>query len=72
MNEFEAAESVARPFAYLIPPSVSEAVATLKRHGLDVQELREDIELDLEVLQGRRDREIAPAVRGASAWSNCA
>ncbi len=38
-----------RPFAYLVPPTDAEAVATLKRHGLDVQELREDIELDLEV-----------------------
>jgi dipeptidyl aminopeptidase/acylaminoacyl peptidase len=49
INEFEAAESVARPFAYLIPATFVEAVATLKRHGLEVQELREDIELDLEV-----------------------
>jgi dipeptidyl-peptidase 4 len=49
LNEYEAAESVTRPFAYLIPSTASEAVATLKRHGLDVQELREDIELDLEV-----------------------
>ena len=43
------AESVARPFAYLIPPAFREAVATLQRHGLNVEELREDIELDLEV-----------------------
>jgi len=49
MNEFEAAESVSRPFAYLIPAGFTEAVANLQRHGLDVQELREDITLDLEV-----------------------
>jgi dipeptidyl-peptidase 4 len=49
MNEFEAAETVTRPFGYLVPSTSAEAVATLKRHGLDVQELREDIELDLEV-----------------------
>jgi dipeptidyl aminopeptidase/acylaminoacyl peptidase len=49
VNEYEAAETVTRPFAYLIPPGFSEAVATIQRHGLDVQELREDIELDLEV-----------------------
>jgi dipeptidyl-peptidase 4 len=49
MNEFEAAESVTRPFAYLIPATSREAALTLLRHGLDVQELREDIELDLEV-----------------------
>jgi dipeptidyl aminopeptidase/acylaminoacyl peptidase len=49
MNEFEAAEAVTRPFAYLIPPTCTSAVLTLKRHGIDVQELREDLELDLEV-----------------------
>ncbi len=49
VNEFEAAESVAKPFAYLIPPSFRETVATLQRHGLELQELREDIELDVEV-----------------------
>ncbi|HZW32630.1 MAG TPA: DPP IV N-terminal domain-containing protein [Isosphaeraceae bacterium] len=49
VSEFEAAESVPRPFAYLIPPAFDDAVATLQRHGLDVQELREDVELDLEV-----------------------
>ncbi|MGP0069817.1 MAG: DPP IV N-terminal domain-containing protein [Isosphaeraceae bacterium] len=47
-NEFEAAESVARPFAYLIPPGFGEAVAVLQRHGLEVQELREEVELDIE------------------------
>ena len=49
VNEFEAAESVARPFAYLVPPAFREAVEALQRHGLNVQELREDIELDVEV-----------------------
>jgi dipeptidyl aminopeptidase/acylaminoacyl peptidase len=49
MNEFEAAESVSRPYAYLVPATCREAVATLRRHGLDVEELREDILLDLEV-----------------------
>jgi dipeptidyl aminopeptidase/acylaminoacyl peptidase len=53
-NEFEAAETVAKPFAYLIPSTFSAAVATLKRHGLQVQELREDIELDLEVYRIER------------------
>lgn len=42
-------ESVARPFAYLIAPERREAVETLQRHGIDVQELREDLDLDLEV-----------------------
>ena len=49
MTEFEPSEAVIRPFAYLVPPTDAETVATLKRHGLDVQELRETIELDLEV-----------------------
>ena len=49
VNEFEPAETVTRPFAYLIPPAFREAVETLQRHGLTVDELREDIELDVEV-----------------------
>jgi dipeptidyl-peptidase-4 len=49
MNEFEGTEAVVQPFAYLIPSTCSEAIANLQRHGIDVQELREDIELDLEV-----------------------
>ena len=65
VNEFEGTESVARPFAYLVPPTCSEAIANLQRHGLDLQELREDIELDLEVYKVDSDREIAAAVRGA-------
>jgi dipeptidyl-peptidase 4 len=48
MNEYEGTESVTRPFAYLVPAGCSEAIANLERHGIDVQELREDIELDLE------------------------
>jgi dipeptidyl aminopeptidase/acylaminoacyl peptidase len=46
--DFAATETVARPYAYLIPSRFGEAVANLQRHGLDVQELREDIELDVE------------------------
>ena len=49
MNEFEPALTVTRPFAYLVPAAFAQAVEVLKRHGLDVQELREDIELDVEV-----------------------
>ena len=48
LNNFVATETVVRPFAYLFPPSFGEALATLQRHGIDVQELREDIELDVE------------------------
>lgn len=49
MNNFAPTESAARPFAYLIPPENREAVETLQRHGVDVQELREDLDLDLEI-----------------------
>jgi dipeptidyl aminopeptidase/acylaminoacyl peptidase len=49
MNEFEAAETVAAPYAYLIPSNCGEVAANLQRHGLDVVELREDIDLDVEV-----------------------
>src|SRR5262249_38853176 len=40
---------VQRPFAYLFPASFTGAVETLQRHGITVEELREDIELDLQV-----------------------
>src|SRR4029079_7417352 len=41
MHDFQATESVARPAAYLIPAGSGEVLATLQRHGIDVQELRE-------------------------------
>src|SRR4029079_7631348 len=41
-------ESVSRPFAYLIPPRYQHAIETLQRHGITVEELREDIDLDIE------------------------
>jgi dipeptidyl-peptidase-4 len=36
-----------RPFAYLFPAKFAKAVEILQRHGLTVEELREDIELDV-------------------------
>jgi dipeptidyl-peptidase-4 len=39
---------VSQPYAYLIPPSYAEAIETLQRHGIKVEELREDIVLDIE------------------------
>jgi dipeptidyl aminopeptidase/acylaminoacyl peptidase len=41
--------SVARPYAYLFSPAYTKVVENLQRHGIEVEELREDIELDLEV-----------------------
>jgi dipeptidyl aminopeptidase/acylaminoacyl peptidase len=43
--------SVKMPFAYLIPAKYSEAIATIRRHGVAVEELREDITLDVEAYQ---------------------
>jgi dipeptidyl-peptidase-4 len=40
---------VHKPYAYLFPPTYAKAVENLQRHGVEVAELREDIELDLEV-----------------------
>ncbi|HEY7326747.1 MAG TPA: DPP IV N-terminal domain-containing protein [Gemmataceae bacterium] len=41
--------SVRRPYAYLIPASWVNVIENLQRHGIVLEELREDIELDLEV-----------------------
>jgi dipeptidyl aminopeptidase/acylaminoacyl peptidase len=40
--------SVSRPYAYLVPASFAAVVENLQRHGLVVEELREDVELDVE------------------------
>lgn len=40
--------SVVRPYAYLFPPALGRVVENLQRHGIEVDELREDIELDVE------------------------
>jgi dipeptidyl-peptidase-4 len=41
--------SVRRPYAYLIPASLGKVVENLQRHGIALEELREDIELDMEI-----------------------
>jgi dipeptidyl aminopeptidase/acylaminoacyl peptidase len=45
----ETTEFVKRPAAYLIPANFTAAIGTLQRHGITVEELREDVELDLQV-----------------------
>ncbi|MBW8884718.1 MAG: DPP IV N-terminal domain-containing protein, partial [Planctomycetia bacterium] len=40
--------SVERPYAYLLPASQKKAIENLQRHGLTVDEMREDIDLDIE------------------------
>jgi dipeptidyl aminopeptidase/acylaminoacyl peptidase len=41
-------ETVPQPFAYLIPAKFQSAIETLQRHGIKVEELREDIDLPVE------------------------
>ncbi len=40
--------SVRRPYAYLFPAALDKVVEDLQRHGITVEELREDIELNVE------------------------
>jgi hypothetical protein len=40
--------SVRRPHAYLLPNADANVIATLQRHGIEVNELREAVELDVE------------------------
>src|SRR5262249_6093257 len=49
LDRTEAPLSVRRPYAYLFPARFTQAVGTLQRHGVTVEELREDIVLDVEV-----------------------
>src|SRR5260221_10336366 len=42
----EAANRVARPVAYLFSAKLANVVENLQRHGIELAELREDIELD--------------------------
>ncbi len=41
--------SVDRPPAYLIPPTLTAVVANLHQHGVQLEQLREDLDLDVEV-----------------------
>ncbi len=40
--------AVPRPYAYLLPKEAKRAVEALQRHGIKVEELREDVDLDVE------------------------
>jgi dipeptidyl-peptidase 4 len=48
-EDYKATLSVRRPFAYLYPAEWTTVTETLQRQGIQVEELREDIELDAEV-----------------------
>ncbi len=47
-NNFVPALEVQRPYAYLIPPEMGWVCELLQRHGIEVEVLREGIELDVE------------------------
>jgi len=49
VSRFKPTLSVKRPFAYLFPPSFAAVTEKLQQHGIKVDQLREDIELDVEV-----------------------
>jgi dipeptidyl-peptidase 4 len=49
VQDFAPTASVRRPFAYVVPARYRSVIDTLQRHGLEMLELREDLELDLEV-----------------------
>jgi dipeptidyl-peptidase-4 len=41
--------SVARPYAYLLPAELTKVIETLRRHGVAVDKLEKDTQLDVEV-----------------------
>ncbi len=47
---------VQKPHAYLFPPTYAKVIENLQRHGLEVDELREDLELDVEVYRVQQIR----------------
>ena len=53
--------SVTRPYAYLIPPRFTQVLENLQQHGIELELLREDVELELETYRvdevQRADRE---------------
>lgn len=51
MNRTEPTLTTPRPYAYLLPPTLTHVADVLQRHGIEVEELREDIELDTQTLR---------------------
>jgi len=49
VSKAEAVLSLQKPFGYLFAPQFASVIETLQRHGIEVEELREDIELPLEI-----------------------
>src|SRR5690606_10261861 len=53
VDRFEPVHSVPRPAAYLVPADQKAIIAKLHEHGVRIEELREDVELDVEVSMAR-------------------
>ena len=45
----EATLTVRRPYAYLIPAGLNQVIENLQRQGIEIEELRQDAKLDVEV-----------------------
>lgn len=61
INDFQATLSIERPWGYLIPPTLGHVVTHLRRHGIELREVRERMDLDAQVYRldriRRADRE---------------
>jgi dipeptidyl-peptidase 4 len=49
LGKCEPTLQVSRPFAYVVPASYKKAIETLERHGISLEELKEDAQADVEV-----------------------
>lgn len=49
-TKWEAGKTTTRPYAYVLPPGARKAVELLQRHGVKVEELREERQAELEVM----------------------
>ncbi len=57
VQKFEPSAEVDRPYAYLIPPGQTAAIEALQRHGIQMSQLREDVDLPVHVTRiARVDR----------------
>jgi dipeptidyl aminopeptidase/acylaminoacyl peptidase len=61
-GECEPTFSVQRPYAYVLPAAETKVITNLQRHGIVVEELREDIDLDLDVYR------VDKIIREARGW----
>lgn len=59
-DRMEGTVATKRPFAYLIPAKYSHVIENLQRHGINVEELREDIQLDVTTFEIRNVAKVRP------------